>query len=82
MEEFDNKERRRYYGIRVGDIVTYVIPGTREILGDKYVSDETYEVIDYGFMDNNRVYLKSIKDGHEEKAVAEYCQIVTKVEDI
>ena len=72
--DFDNKERRRYYGVRVGDTVTYDVPGIP-------VSDETYTVVGYGFMDNNCVYLKSNKDGSDLRAVAEYCRIVKKVDD-
>ena len=72
MDE-ENVSRTRYYGLRVGDLVSYDIPGTAK-------TGETYEVISYGFMDNNRVILRDDK-GEEIEAVAEWCQIITKVED-
>jgi hypothetical protein len=64
---FDNQERRRYYGIRVGDIVSC----------DPHTN---CEVIGYGFLDNNKVYLR-YEDGTEGSQVAEWCKIITKVED-
>lgn len=74
QKPFDNAERRRYYGLRIGDIVS-----PKGINGKPHTED--CEVIDYGFMDNNKVMLKS-KDGKEFPWVAEWCKIVTKVEDI
>lgn len=68
-----NTSRRRFYGVRVGDTVRYGVPG----FPDTY---DTYEVIRYGFMDNNRVILRD-KDGKEMSAVAEWCEIIKKVED-
>ena len=76
MEEkklWDNEERRRYYGVRVGDTVSISIGyPRREVLA---------EVIEYGFLDNNRVHIKI--DGEDEVTdwVAEWCKVVVKVED-
>ena len=67
MTTFDNKDRSRRYGIRVGDIVTYC-KGT-----------DTHEIIDLGCGDNNAVY--TMHEGEPRKLVAEWCKIVTKVED-
>ena len=75
MAEFDNKNRTRYYGLRVGDIVKYRVPG------DEYEPD-TYIVVHLMEMDNNRVLIQNKKTGEQYKAVAEWCQIVTKIEDI
>lgn len=63
----DNEERTRYYGLRKGDTVKY-----------GYFSGI---VAEYGFMDNNRVYLQV--EGQQElmEAVAEWCTIIKKVED-
>ncbi len=67
---FDNENRNRYYGLRVGDTVE---------LG--FGKDKPKaEVIAYGFMDNNRVYVK-LEDGSETDYVAEWCKILIKVED-
>ena len=72
-EPFDNKDRSRYYGIRVGDIVNL-----RNIDGS--VIYRNVEVIAYGFMDNNRVEVK-LSHGSTTDWVAEWCDIITKVED-
>lgn len=69
-----NCERRRYYGIRVGDIVS-----PKGIDGKEWHKGQS-EVIEYGFMDNNAVYIRA-NDGTETKWVAELCDIITKVED-
>lgn len=70
-DEWDNTERRRYYGLRKGDIVkAFHLNGK-----DFFLS----EVVEYG-SDNNRVIIK-LEDGKETDWVAEWCQIVTKVED-
>ena len=68
---FDNEERRRYYGLRKGDIVS-----PRYIHG---IVAPKAEVIDYG-MDNNRVRVK-FENGEETEWVAEWCDIIEKVED-
>jgi hypothetical protein len=71
-KEFDNIERHRYYGLRIGDIV---------FLGFKSQSPRKLaEVTGYGVMDNNRVYVKT-EDGVDTDYVAEWCEILVKVED-
>ena len=70
---FDNADRSRYYGIRVGDIVD-----AKDVRG---VVLERCEVVQYGAMDNNRVYLKGEKTGKTFDWVAEWCEIIQKVED-
>lgn len=71
--EFDNKDRHRYYGLRVGDLVQI-----RTGMQNKTMLNA--EVISYGFLDNNRVILR-LEDGKETDWVAEWCTIVTRVED-
>ena len=70
---FDNSERRRYYGLRIGDIVS-----PKTISGEEWYKGIA-EVINYG-SDNNQVEIKS-KDGTITDWVAEWCDIVTKIED-
>jgi hypothetical protein len=70
---FDNETRSRYYGLRKGDIV--------DLKGiDGKVCHPNAEVIEYGFMDNNRVIVR-LMSGSETDWVAEYCNIIVKVED-
>jgi hypothetical protein len=71
-KKFDNEQRTRYYGLRVGDLVT------ANGLGN--VREEGAEVTGYGAMDNNRVRLR-LKSGTETDWVAEWCIVTTKVED-
>lgn len=76
QKPFDNKERRRYYGVRKGDTVRLLyIPGYERNDGP------LAEVVEYGFLDNNRIYIK--REGSEEVIdwVAEWCDVVVKVED-
>ncbi len=69
---FDNADRNRYYGLRIGDIVN-----VRGISGSIiYLNVEVYG---YGG-DNNRVVIK-LPSGNTMDWVAEWCEIVTKVED-
>lgn len=70
---FDNEERRRYYGKRVGDIV--------ENWSSFGVKGRHGEVVGYGLLDNNRIEV--MWDGLEEPQdeVAEWMTIITKVED-
>lgn len=75
MKNFDNSERRRYYGLRVGDIVS-----PKGLNGKEWHKGQS-EVFEYGFLDNNAVYIRA-DDGTETKWVAEWCDIITKVEDI
>lgn len=69
---FNNKDRARYYGLRVGDIVQCTLC---------QFSTPPSEVIGYGFLDNNRVRIKELESGKEYGHVAEWLSIVTKVED-
>ncbi|HMW11084.1 MAG TPA: hypothetical protein PJ987_11640 [Bacteroidia bacterium] len=72
INTFDNSERKRYYGLRIGDIVSPRFSGKEWYKG-------TAEVIDYG-TDNNRVQIK-FKDGTITDWLAESCDIITKIED-
>jgi len=69
---FTNEKRNRYYGVRVGDTV--------KLLFSHKEKDPIAEVVGYGFMDNNRVIVK-LEDGTETDWVAEWCEIIEKVED-
>lgn len=65
--KFDNKNRNRYYGLRIGDIVEVkTLSGT--ILKCK--------VIAYGFMDNNRVHLRKLWSRKVFSWTAEGCKII------
>lgn len=66
---FDNKERTRYYGLRIGDIVEEIVYGSS-------IKGEVWELL----WDNNAAYVKTEKD-KIVKCVAEWCNILTKVED-
>lgn len=71
---FDNKERNRYYGLRVGDIVEERAFG----------SVRRGEVIMLGPLDNNACLVnveKSPVYAEAQKCVCEWCTIITKVED-
>ncbi|NMC61422.1 MAG: hypothetical protein GYA51_18875 [Candidatus Methanofastidiosa archaeon] len=70
--KFTNADRHRYYGLRIGDLV--------QIKVGVFSKPKNAEVIDYGFLDNNRVILR-LEDGTETDWVAEWCTIVEKVED-
>lgn len=71
MKEFTNENRSCRYGKRVGDRVKY-----------RYFN-LSFEgtVVDLGYFDNNRIYVKKI-DGEVVDCVAEYCEIIEKVENI
>ena len=69
---FNNANRQRYYGLRIGDIVD-----ARGITG--IVIYKNVEVHDYS-SDNNRVELK-LASGNITDWVAEWCTVITKVED-
>jgi hypothetical protein len=71
---FDNADRSRCYGLRVGDIVSPKIPNGKEFYKGQA------EVIELALLDNNKVYLR-FNDGSEIDWVAEWCDIITKVED-
>jgi hypothetical protein len=70
---FDNKERTRYYGLRIGDIVS-----PKSLSGEQNYKGQAV-VVNYG-SDNNRVDIK-FSDGSITDWVAEWCDIVLKVED-
>jgi hypothetical protein len=70
---FDNANRHRYYGLRIGDIVD-----ARGISGIPIYKN--VEVHEYSGFDNNRVVLK-LASGNTCDWVAEWCTIITKVED-
>lgn len=71
----DNIKRNRYYGLRIGDKVQYKVPGI------SLPNDETiYEIVEYGYMDNNRVILVD-KNGEKHEAVAEWCKIIEKADN-
>ena len=69
-QEWDNEERRRYYGLRKGDIVNACAFG--EVWANAVVHAYTG--------DNNRVRLITA-EGKEVDFVAEWCQIVKKVDE-
>jgi len=73
--EFTNENRNRYYGLRVGDIVS-----PKMVDGKEWHKGQS-KVIALGVIDNNSVQIKA-SDGTEVEWVAEWCDIVTKVENI
>lgn len=69
---FDNKDRKRYYGLRIGDEIEVMsLNGT--VWGNS-------EVLDYDPFDNNKVIIKS-KNGNPIDWVAEWCKVIKRVED-
>lgn len=72
-KRFTNKERNRYYGKRVGDIVSVLSPTSEDFKARKLV-----EVIRLGFTDNNCLYTAWENGPHKE--VAEWCELVIPVE--
>ena len=72
MTEFKNEERSRYYGLRVGDKISYSPFGTEVKIGI---------VTELGGFDNNRVYVYFDETSTNNRAVAEWCTIVEPVED-
>jgi len=73
MKTFDNKDRSRYYGLRIGDIVS-----PKGLDGNEWYKG-ICEVVNYG-SDNNRIQIKA-KDGTLTDWVAEWCDVITKAED-
>jgi hypothetical protein len=71
---FSNEERRRYYGLRIGDVVNL------KLLDGKVHPNGPAEVIGPYMSDNNSVNLR-LNNGIEIKWMAEWCEIVTKIED-
>lgn len=73
MKSFQNEKRTRYYGLRIGDLVTSNWLYKR--------TDVICEVVDLGYGDNNRAYLKVPDVDEPVRVTAGSCRIVTKVED-
>jgi hypothetical protein len=71
--EFINENRTRYYGLRVGDIVD-----AKSLNGTIWGRSKVLELVP---MDNNSVVIEN-KNGNPIEWVAEWCTIITKVEDI
>ena len=71
-EEF-NKDRTRYYGKRIGDLV--------KIYDSFRKKWEIAEVVEYGFSDNNRLKYKLLLNEDIVNWTAECSEIVIKVED-
>lgn len=69
---FLNEDRNRYYGKRVGDKVRLIVNGQVAVEG---------EVVQLGPMDNNRIQVKDA-NGEIVPCVAEWCEIVRKVDEI
>jgi hypothetical protein len=70
---FDNEQRRRYYGIRVGDVVNCEGKHFKQFDGDAKVTE-------YGGMDNNCVEVSV--NGKSVSCVAEWLNIKQKVETL
>jgi len=64
-----NDQRQRHYGHRVGDTVAF------------RNSNESYTVIALDVFDNNKLYALG-EDGVKHTFIAEWCQTLTKVEDM
>ncbi len=72
-KEFDNIDRNRYYGLRIGDLVSPKNPhGTEWYKGQAVVVAYT--------MDNNRVIIRATGCGTEIGWTAEWCEILKKVD--
>lgn len=72
---YQNDDRNRAYGLRIGDLVSPQWQGMESSIGKC-----TVIAIGVGG-DNNRVKLEN-EDGESHKWVAEHCEIITKVEDM
>lgn len=72
-EPNNNPTRSRYYGKRIGDIV--------EFSYSRKSKKNRGEVVDLGFMDNNRIHVIWDGDKHISDEVAEFLKVITKVED-
>ena len=71
-KQWGNEDRNRYYGIRRGDTVICLgLQGEQVAKG---------KVVEYSSFDNNRVYIETEK-GERISWVAEWCRIITKVEE-
>lgn len=67
----ENKDRKRQYGKRVGDVVRITYPPCYDFVT---------EIIGLKGLDNNSLHV-IWKNGSVMSYVAEWCEIVTKVED-
>lgn len=75
ITDYPNIERRRYYGIRIGDIVVpKLFNGNDSELGHCVV-------VGLASMDNNRIFIKSKNHKEPIDWVAEWCTIIKKVEE-
>lgn len=72
-KKFTNKERHRYYGKRIGDIVSVLAP-----TGEDFRARKLAEVVLLGFGDNNRLYTAGNAGPHSQ--VAEWCELVIPIE--
>jgi hypothetical protein len=73
-KSWDNENRKRYYGFRIGDIVDCSTSSLKQFHGEA-------EIIAYGGSDNNAVYTKKTSHKESIRCVAEWLNLVTKVED-
>lgn len=74
---FYNEDRRRYYGVRVGDYVRLI---DKELLAaEPHIRVEGY-VTEWGFLDNNRVGVTPKGGGRVVPCVAEWLTILIPVE--
>jgi hypothetical protein len=74
QKEFNNEDRRRYYGVRVGDRVSF-----------DYTDDgpKVYgTVVGYEPMDNNAVFVQWDRDDGPSKICPEWLKVIIKVEDM
>lgn len=76
--KFDNKDRRRYNGIRVGDQVIHHFRQT-SIAGKE---NSPGQVVELGGSDNNCVFVHWKGDRTAMAEVAEWLKIIAKVEDL
>lgn len=67
---FDNSNRVRYYGLRVGDIVRC-----------KFYNITEATVVSYGVLDNNSVIIQ-VGNSKPIKVVAEWCEVIIRVQDL
>lgn len=68
---WDNEERKRYYGLRIGDIVDCSLCALKQFQGEG-------KVVAYGGSDNNCVYVQVSDKEKPIKCVAEWLHLVTK----
>lgn len=71
--KFTNKRRDRFYGKRIGDLVSVPSP-----TGENFRARKIVEVVLLGIADNNSLYTAWEHGPHRE--VAEWCELVIPVE--